>query len=340
MSPAHPVVPPCVPRISAVVPTSRQPALLDRCLTALRRQHLSPQEYEIVVVDQAGDPETAACVGQHATEGPVSIRYVICADRRGPAAARNAGWRAAQAAILAFTNDDCIPEPGWLAGGLAAFEDRVWGAQGRLVMPLPARPTDAERSAAGLAQAEFATANCFYRREALEEAGGFDERFTAAWRDDSDVYFTLLERGHQLVRADCARVVHPIRRAGWAASLRQARNHVFEPLLRAPPARRLARPAARRRDAPDLRAAAAVVPGMAAAGRGPIPRRRARDASRPAVPVRAARGRRMAGRARVVRLGARARRHPTATVRRRHRPPATSPMTHLTLEAPRIEGAP
>ncbi len=59
----------------------------------------------------------------------------------------------------------------------------------------PPRPTDYERDAAGLEGAEFVTANCFCRRDALEAVGGFDERFSAAWREDSDLHFALLRAG-------------------------------------------------------------------------------------------------------------------------------------------------
>ena len=55
-------------------------------------------------------------------------------------------------------------------------------------MPLPLQPTDYELNAAGLQRSEFVTANCFYRRAALAAAGGFDERFRAPWREDSDLY--------------------------------------------------------------------------------------------------------------------------------------------------------
>jgi hypothetical protein len=98
-------------------------------------------------------------------------------------------------------------------------------------MPLPQQPTDYERNEAGLESAEFVTANCFVRRDVLEAVGGFDERFTAAWREDSDLHFTLLERGYIVVRAPDAVVVHPVRPAPWGVSLRQQRKSQFNALL-------------------------------------------------------------------------------------------------------------
>jgi hypothetical protein len=99
------------------------------------------------------------------------------------------------------------------------------------VVPLPSSPTDYELNAAGLELAEFVTANCFVRREALARIGGFDERFTAAWREDSDLQFTLLEQGADIATAPEAVVLHPVRPAPWGVCLGQQAKSFFEALL-------------------------------------------------------------------------------------------------------------
>ena len=98
-------------------------------------------------------------------------------------------------------------------------------------MPLPDVLTDYERNAAGLTTADFVTANGFFRRSVLERVGGFDERFALAWREDSDLWFTLLEQGELLGSAPDAVVVHPVRPAPWGMSLRQQRKGFFDALL-------------------------------------------------------------------------------------------------------------
>jgi cellulose synthase/poly-beta-1,6-N-acetylglucosamine synthase-like glycosyltransferase len=80
-------------------------------------------------------------------------------------------------------------------------------------------------------RAEFVTANCFVRHDVLENVGGFDERYAAAWREDSDLQFTLLERGFRIGRAPRAVVVHPVRPSPWGISLRQQRKSLFNALL-------------------------------------------------------------------------------------------------------------
>jgi hypothetical protein len=193
-------------RISVVVPTYKRPDLLHQCLAALSMQDLKPSDYEIIIVDDAACENTrrqvdqwAACLRERKpASGPVpAIRYIPVTGSHGPAVARNIGWRAAQAEIIAFTDDDCIPTPSWLSAGLAAFTPGVVGVSGKLVMPLDHIPTDYERNAVQLENSEFVTANCFYRWDVLERVGGFDVRFRMAWREDSDLFFTIHEHIEQ-----------------------------------------------------------------------------------------------------------------------------------------------
>jgi GT2 family glycosyltransferase len=220
--------------MSVVVPTFRRPALLARCLDALVAQDFAPARYEILVCDDGPDDATHALVEQIAQDAQprgLSIRYVAVRDTQGPAGARNAGWRAAHAPLIAFTDDDTVPASDWLTAGAAAMARGVAAAAGRIVVPLADRPTDYERDASGLADAEFATANAFVSRTFLAMTGGFDERFTAAWREDSDLQFMLLRARGTIVRAPNAVVVHPVRPARWGVSLAQQRKSQFDALL-------------------------------------------------------------------------------------------------------------
>jgi GT2 family glycosyltransferase len=220
-------------RVSVVVPTFRRPKLLERCLRALEEQTLAFDEYEVLVADDAASEETRLQVQQLAASINRLIRYLPVSGSHGPAAARNVGWRAARAPLVAFTDDDTIPDPAWLLAGVEILERQpaLAAVTGQIVVPLPQPPTDYQRNEAGLEQAEFVTANCFCRREVLNELGGFDERFTAAWREDSDLHFRLLEGGHHVMKVPEAVVVHPVRPARWGVSLRMQRKSLFDALL-------------------------------------------------------------------------------------------------------------
>ncbi|WP_238160284.1 glycosyltransferase family 2 protein [Pigmentiphaga sp. H8] len=220
--------------VSVVVPTYRRPRMLRRCLRALTWQDVDPRRFELLVVDDGPDRETRRVVEtlarEHAARG-LSVRYLDAEGTQGPSGARNRGWEEARAPIVAFTDDDTIPTPSWLRRGLDAMTDGVDAVVGRIRVPLPDRPRDHERDTGGLEHAEFATANCLVRKRALVAVGGFDERFTLAWREDSDLQFTLLAHGRRIARAEDAIVLHPVRPAPVGVSVGQQRKVFFDALL-------------------------------------------------------------------------------------------------------------
>ncbi|RFS82398.1 HAD-IIIA family hydrolase [Actinomadura spongiicola] len=202
---------------------------------------------EIIVVDDRPGPgaplplpaETAPVPDGGTTarvprDGP-EIR-VIRSGGRGPAAARNAGWRAATTEWVAFLDDDVVPAPGWpaaLAADLGGLPPGVGGSQGRVTVPPPdggRAPTDWERGTAALAGADWITADMAYRRGVLEEVGGFDERFRRAYREDADLALRVLDAGHGLVLG-ARRVTHPVRPAGFWASVRAQAGNADDVLM-------------------------------------------------------------------------------------------------------------
>lgn len=226
---------------TVVVPTRGRPELLNRCLASLVLQDLEPERFEIIIVDDGPSAATREVVlrwSQHTAGTGPRITYLSSPGPHGPAAARNHGWRAARGDLIAFTDDDTVARPDWLRVGIDTFDqadvlaeepvDAVWGS---IVMPLDGTPTDYELDAKGLERAEFVTANCFCRKETLEDIGGFDERFRFAWREDADLYFQLLTRSARVVHEPRAVMTHPIRPARWGVSLSQAKKVQFDALL-------------------------------------------------------------------------------------------------------------
>ncbi|MFT3894222.1 MAG: glycosyltransferase [Anaerolineales bacterium] len=235
-------------QVSVVVPTYQRPHLLLKCLHALVQQNFPPDAYEIIVVDDADSDETRSLVeGFSAKEIPSitasasspgaeagacpPIRYYPATLTQGPAAARNLGWRTARGEIIAFTDDDCLPDPDWLRKGLSAMQADVAGVSGKVIVPIPNIPTDYEKNVSRLGDCEFLTANCFFRRDVLEAVNGFDERYTMAWREDSDIQFKLLSLSCKLVCAPNAKVIHPVREASWGVSIQEQRKSMFDALL-------------------------------------------------------------------------------------------------------------
>lgn len=201
-------------RFSVVVPAYQSEGVIGQCLAALRAQTTPASEFEVVVVDDGSSDATAS----RATEGGARV---LRQPNAGPAAARNAGARAASGEIVLFTDADCRPEPGWLAAMTKPFERvEVSAVQGRYVgsqSEIPARFAQLEfeeryeRIPDG-GEIDFVfTYAAAYRRTVFFDVGGFDVAFPAPNGEDMDLAFRLQAKGHRFVFARSASVrhVHP-----------------------------------------------------------------------------------------------------------------------------------
>lgn len=251
-----------------VVPTVGR-ASLGVLLRTLRDGSERPDR-PVVVVDDRRDPDTGPLPLD--TDLPV---LVLRSGGRGPAAARNLGWRHVRTPWVSFLDDDVVPDHDWYARLLADLADAppwVAGSQGRVRVPLPAtrRPTDWERSTRGLAEAAWITADMSYRRAVLSEVGGFDERFPRAFREDADLALRVLATRRQLVRGHRV-ITHPVRETDDWVSVRQQVGNADDRLmnrLHGPHWRhRAGAPGGRRRRHLAVTLAGVAAVGFAATGR-------------------------------------------------------------------------
>ena len=201
--------------VSVVIPTRNRAEKLARCLAALARQTLSPAAFDVIVVDDGSEVPVDRAIGNGL---PMSVK-VLRVPHGGPAAARNRGVEQAAGEVVAFTDDDCEPEPGWLAALLAALASGTApGAGGRVVNALP-RNRYAEASQLlvsflceyynGPGGACFFTSNNLaFSREAFETAGGFDERYQYAAGEDRELCDRFASRHTPLAYAADAVVRH------------------------------------------------------------------------------------------------------------------------------------
>ena len=201
-----------VPPLCVVVPTRDRPAALGRCLAALQLQ--TARDLEVIVVDDASEDAVAVA----ATVAAGDARLVRGAGR-GPAAARNAGARAARAPIVCFTDDDCAPAPVWaaalaqrIAEGAAASAGATRAAAGQSPAATAAQAITNHLTEDGLdrstgRQAFAPTCNLACRTDVLLTLP-FDERYPLAAGEDRDWCARLLAAGHTLVHAPGALVDH------------------------------------------------------------------------------------------------------------------------------------
>jgi GT2 family glycosyltransferase len=218
--------------MSVVICTRERPDDLERCLPALAAQTVQP--LDVIVVDNAPRTSRTREVAER-----FGVRYVV-EPRPGLDRARNAGWAASRAPVVAYTDDDAVPEPDWAAvllevldepevGGVAGamlpleletdaqhlFERYLGGEAGRRARHLrrtfdpPFPPASAGQVGAG--------ANMAFRREALESVGPFDEAFDGGTLTrsggDTEMFSRLIAAGWRLVYEPRARVLHRHRRS-------------------------------------------------------------------------------------------------------------------------------
>jgi histidinol-phosphate phosphatase family protein len=205
------------PRFSIVVPTIGRETL-HRLLTAVD-ESAGPRPSQVIVVDDRADPTAPL---ELVTSLPVTV---LRSGGRGPAAARNAGWRRARSRWVCFLDDDVIPQQNWLAALAADLADAeaagAAGSQAVIEVPLPSGPraTDDERRTERLADAKWITADMAYLRQALVAAGGFDERFPRAYREDSDLALRITVSGNTIMQG-ARRSSHPVAPSMWLSSVR------------------------------------------------------------------------------------------------------------------------
>jgi glycosyltransferase involved in cell wall biosynthesis len=211
------------PSVSVVIPTHNRPERLARVLESLRRQELPADQFEVIVVADGAGPDTQALLASQRDLSEVPIRVLEHATARGPGAARNTGWRAAQAPLVAFTDDDCEPAPDWLRAGLAAWRPGSV-VQGRTDPAEPSSPGVFSRTIrVDSLGPQYETCNMFYPRELLEALGGFDEDYgLTPGGEDTDLAWRAIDAGRRIDFASDAVVYHAVERAGPLGMLRVA----------------------------------------------------------------------------------------------------------------------
>ncbi len=206
------------PTVSVIVPVHNDAERLGRCLRLLAQQDYPRDRFEVVVVDNASTEDLRPALP------PGDERFRVEHEaRRGSYAARNKGVVSSEGDVLAFTDGDCLPRPGWLSAGVEALTrapapDAVGGAI-NLVFRGGREPRSAPEhmdAMEGLPQEHsiatypFAmTANLLVRRETFDRVGPFDAGLKSG--GDLDWGLRLDATGGSFRYAADAVVDHPSR---------------------------------------------------------------------------------------------------------------------------------
>ncbi len=212
--------------LSIIIPTCHRANTLASCLQCLApgAQTAPADQYETIVTDDSSN-----LTSREMMEHRFPWTRWVQGPCRGPAANRNHGARQAVFEWIAFCDDDCLPEPGWVEALMKALRlGDVDVVEGRTTckagLPGPEWHAPINLSGGFLWSCNFAV-----RRELFNKMGGFDERFPFAHMEDCDLHERLRSADATIRFCPEAVVDHPPRRL--PGPLRLARMHESEVLF-------------------------------------------------------------------------------------------------------------
>lgn len=194
------------PQFSVIIPTYHRNDMLAKCLDCLVPgvQLLPAEQYEVIVTDD-GSKTTAK---EMIVERYPWVRWVA-GPRKGPAANRNNGAQYAQGEWLAFTDDDCLPEPNWLSAFAEATTGSALALEGA-IHPLGELNQDLAECPVNITGGAFLSANIAVKRSLFEKIGGFDPNYLMALHEDTDIKLRLVPLTN-IAFVPEARILHPVR---------------------------------------------------------------------------------------------------------------------------------
>lgn len=216
--------------VSVVIPAYNSEATLADQLVALGCQE-GARAFEVIVADN-GSTDRTRKVADRGAPGLSRVRVVDASDRRGAAHARNVGAAHAEGRYLLFCDADDVADPSWVEK-MAVHLERAEGVGGHLATTTinsqslsRLRPSPTELGlpdAFGRWRVPIG-ASCGIRRDRFVDLGGFDESFTTAAGEDTDLFIRLQLGGGTVVFAADA-VMHYRLRPGVGAMWRQAKAY-------------------------------------------------------------------------------------------------------------------
>lgn len=213
------------PDVSVVIPSWGAPGTLPALLSALRGQTLPQERYEVLIVE-AGINDGMRRLQELTRDwdGP-TLRVLSGPLPGGPGARRNHGAAQARAALLAFTDADCAPHPGWLEAGLSAAQSGAQIVQGATLPPEGAAVSPFHHHHSLVREtALYETCNVFYDRALFERLGGFTTRYFTRYLvpfgEDVELGWRARRTGAEFRFESRAVVRHAVTRRSAAAQLR------------------------------------------------------------------------------------------------------------------------
>jgi len=224
------------PSVSIVVPVYNGSRTIEHCITSLLNQDYPKDKYEIIVVENGSTDNTPEFLKNY------PVRLIHC-NKPGPSEARNNGIAYSRSDIIAFTDADCVAAPNWLTNLTQPYiNPKVGGVGGEILAYRHANRNFVEifsddysplinygSENSGEFLPRLYTANASYRRELINQIGGFRPYLITG--QDVDLSWRLqLQTDYKLQYAPEATIYHHHRttKAGLA---RQYRRYGFGEIM-------------------------------------------------------------------------------------------------------------
>jgi GT2 family glycosyltransferase len=213
------------PQASIIIPVFNKAEYTFQCLRSLMRE-VDLSEHEIIVIDDASTDETAQLLSHLKT----ILKVVSNRSNQGFVKSCNEGAAAARGRHLVFLNNDTVVQPGWLKNLLETVDDdETVGAVGSMLVYPDGRLQEAGgiiwRDGTGwnygrgedtgdgrfkyAREVDYCSgASLLVRRELFERVGGFDERYTPAYYEDTDLCFRIRSMGFKVMYQPASRLIH------------------------------------------------------------------------------------------------------------------------------------
>ena len=221
-------------KVSVVIPTFNRKDLLKETLKSLFNQTYPKDKYEIIVCDDGSTDGTEEIVRELIKKSPCDLRYYK-QKNRGPASARNLGIYNARGEIIGFTDDDCVVSSTWIEQAVPYFEDVKIGAIQGFVAPSIYKPGRMEKIfkiALGITHTHdtgrYVTANMFFRKKAILEAGCFDPE--VVWVEDTDLAYRIKRIRYKILFSDNVIVYHAVQYISYLKYFKLLKKYEFAAL--------------------------------------------------------------------------------------------------------------
>lgn len=215
--------------ISVVIPVYNRSKLLKKTLISLENQTLSKELFEVIVIDD-GSKENISSVCENIRKNSSLQLRDYRQENQGPGTARNLGAKKAKSKLIALIDSDVLADKNWLQNALAIFQEKpnLGAIEGKTIVPEKEKITPFTHQTENLHGGKYPTCNFILQKKLCH----FYPGYTYAFREDSDLAFSILQQGFAIEFHENVLAFHPPLPAKLVTPFRLASRYQYDYLLK------------------------------------------------------------------------------------------------------------